>query len=104
MSVFTPLVIENALDRCQGYCEACGGPLFEKPALHHRKSRRYGDHSLANIMVVHGGLRVNCHNLHQGSIHQNPDRSHRLGHILYEHEDPATVPFVTVPNLLELRT
>lgn len=105
MGVFTSETVLEVVWRARGFCEACGLPMgSETPAFHHRKSRKYGDHSAANTMWVHAGFRINCHNLHQGSIHQNPVRSHRLGHILYEHEDPRTVPVQTVRNLLELRS
>jgi hypothetical protein len=100
MGVFTAAVIAAVTERASGYCEACGYPLgSQPPAHHHRKLRRYGDHSAANVLVVHH----RCHNLHQGSIHQNPDRSHRLGHMLHGNEDPASVPAIAVRNLLELR-
>lgn len=103
-SVITPEVAEEVIARAGGNCEACGGPLAGwRTAMHHRKPRKHGDHSAANLMLVHGDFNVNCHNLHQGSIHANPSRSHRLGHILYENEEPAEREVVVVRNLLELR-
>lgn len=95
------------IERANWHCEACGGGLNtanrEAYALHHRKSRRYHDDSPANLMVVCGAIWSNCHNLSEGSIHQNPARSRRLGHIIGEHDDPALIPVITVRNLRELR-
>jgi hypothetical protein len=86
------------LERCRGYCEACGGPLPARGfAFHHRRALSMGGsklpwiHTAANLMVVHGDFRLNCHNLTEYSIHQNPDRSKRLGHIVRDGVDPATV-------------
>lgn len=98
---------ELVIWRADWHCEACGSRLNtsnrEAYALHHRKSRRFGDHSAPNLMVVCGAIWSNCHNLAEYSIHANPKRSHRLGHMLYGHEDPELVPFQTVRNLRELR-
>lgn len=106
-SVFTAEVVEFVLERANWHCEACGGRLNtqnrEAYALHHRKSRRFHDHSAPNIMVVCGAIWNNCHNLSEWSIHANPARSHRLGHMLYEHEIPSDVPVIVARDLKELR-
>lgn len=102
-----PATAELVIARADGFCEACGGRVNtgnrEAYSLHHRKRRQCGDHSAANLMLVHGAIWDNCHNLSEWSIHANPTRSHRLGHILYQNEDPELVPFETVRNLRELR-
>lgn len=107
------LVIERA-SNWEGclFCEACGGPVGSlKWAFHHRHARGMGgagNHfpwidQAVNLMLVHGDLRVNCHNLSEYSIHQNPARSERLGHIVPWGTDPATVPFRAARDLQELR-
>lgn len=96
----------DILDRANGCCEACGGPWGgEGMAFHHRLALKHGGpNTVANLMWVHGGFRINCHNLHQGSIHQNPDRSRRLFHILPAGTDPETAPRpIAVRELRELR-
>lgn len=102
-----PETVELVIWRADWHCEACGGGVNtsnrEAYHLHHRKPRQSGDHSAANLMLVHGAIWNNCHNLSEWSIHANPKRSHRLGHILYFKEDPELVPFRTVRNLRELR-
>lgn len=99
-------VAEQVELRAWGYCEACGGPLNEKGEFHHRHARGMGGagnympwiDTAVNLMLVHSL----CHNLHQGSIHQRPDRSHRLGHIVSLGVDPATIPVVVTRNLRDL--
>lgn len=94
-------------------CEACGGLIGSMTyALHHRHPRGMGgagNHfdwidKAVNIMLVHGDLRRNCHNLTEYSIHQNPARSKRLGHTVAWGVDPATVPVIAARDLQELRT
>lgn len=69
-------------------------------ALHHRLPLSAGGPNVAvNLMLVHGG----CHNVAPGSIHQNPARSYRLGHLVRRGGDPAEIPVVAVANLRELR-
>lgn len=103
----TAETVEIVLARADWHCEACGEGLNtsnrEAYALHHRKSRRFGDHSPANIMVVCGAFWRNCHNLSEYSIHANPKRSRRLGHMLYERQDPASVPVIVARDLKTLR-
>jgi hypothetical protein len=87
-------VIDAVNARANGDCEACGKPLdSEGYDYHHRKLRSQGGKDEAvNLMLVHAGLRGRCHNLHQNSIHQNPNRSKDLGHIVPRWLDPAEVP------------
>lgn len=103
----TPEVAQECLERSGYYCEACGGLLNIDDRtcydLHHRKLRRFGDHTAVNLMVVHAKWGENCHNLTAYSIHLNIDRSRRLGHILYGYQNPATVPVIVAPDLRELR-
>lgn len=107
MSRITPAVAEEVDERANGYCEACGWPLGEVGEFHHRHARGMGgagNHmpwidTAINLMKVHG----RCHNLDRGSIHQNPDRSRRLGHIVSLGVDPATIVIQVVRNLRELR-
>lgn len=100
-------VLERALHPALGQlvCEACGelmGGLVH--ALHHRLPLSAGGPNRAvNLMLVHGDLRLNCHNLTEYSIHQNPARSYRLGHLVRRGTDPAMVPVLVEPRLRELR-
>lgn len=111
MSRIPRAVAAEVTYRAGGYCEACGGPLVGAMAFHHRMARGMGgagNHfpwidTAANLMLVHGDLGWNCHNLTEYSIHQNPERSLRLGHIVPWGTDPATVPVVVARDLLELR-
>lgn len=75
-------------------CEACGYPIPPGGgALHHRLPRSAGGgDTAANLMLVHGGVTGGCHNLTEWSIHQNPTRSYRLGHMLRRGQDPETAP------------
>lgn len=113
MSEISAATAEEILDRAHGYCEACAGPLGTlRTAFHHRHPKGRGNaarnfswlHSAINLMVVHGDLRWNCHNLTEYSIHQNPARSYRLGHLVHYGVHPGTVPVLVARNLRELRT
>lgn len=96
---------------CCLVCEACGGAIAGGYALHHRHARGMGGaandfpwiDAAPNLMVVHGDLARNCHNLTAYSVHQNPARSRRLGHILPFGTNPASVPWTVEPRLMELR-
>lgn len=113
MSRIPPREVQVVVERAGGYCEACGGPLGHlRTALHHRHARGMGGagnklsfiDTAVNLMLVHGDLVLNCHNLTEYSIHQNVDRSKRLFHILPWGTDPHTVPApVVARNLRELR-
>lgn len=101
MSRIPPRVVLEIERRAAGYCEACGGPLGHlRRAIHHRHARGMGgagNHfawidTAINLMLVHGDLIINCHNVTGYSIHQNPDRSERLFHTIAYGTDPATVP------------
>lgn len=113
MSEIAQNVAEEVMERAQGFCEACGGPLGTLiSALHHRHPKGRGNaarkfpwlHKPINLMVVHGDLRRNCHNLTEYSIHQNPRRSYRLGHLVHYGVHPGTVPVLVARNLRELRS
>lgn len=72
--------------RSQGRCEAgiagvCTGRASQH---HHRKLRRFGDHSAANDL--HSCL--DCHDY----IHGHPAWSRRHGLLLREYDDPEKVP------------
>ncbi len=106
-----PAKVVNAVYRRAGigdlhdlgpYCEACGGLIGTRvPALHHRLLRSAGgQHTAENLMLVHS----ECHNVAPGSIHQNPTRSYRLGHLVHRGQDPATVPVIVARDLRDLRS
>jgi len=100
MSRIPKRVVEAVHDRANGHCEACGWPLHGAAALHHRLPRSGGGKDeTANLMLLHGGYDVNCHNLSEHSVHQNPARSYRLGHLVRRGTDPATVPVIVDPGM-----
>lgn len=90
MSRIPARVITDVLDRADLHCEACGLPWRDPMVFHHRLMRSAGGgDETCNLMWVHNS----CHNLHQRSIHQNPERSYAFGHLLHRGEDPLLVPF-----------
>lgn len=115
MSRISMVEAEKVLDRASDfngwlYCEACGGAIGGYHyVFHHRHAHGMGGgagrpwmETAANLMLVHGDLRLNCHNLTEYSIHQNPERSERLFHII--RDDPALFPApIVARDLLELR-
>ena len=104
MSRIPPSVAREVIERAGPYCEACGGPLTQAGAFHHRQPRSAGGTDTAvNLMLVHGGFSWNCHNLTEYSIHQNPTRSYRLGHLVRRGMDPATIPVTLASDLSSLR-
>jgi hypothetical protein len=69
--------------RAAGACERCGkecGPV----ARHHRKRRREGGDSLANLLFVGAPCHV--------EIHSHPVESRRYGWIVSMSRDPLEVP------------
>ena len=107
-----PQDVAAAVHERAGYqCEACGGYLFaDASALHHRKAKGMGGTSfdlntVANLMQVHGDTRggINCHNVTEYSIHQNPTRSKRLHHIVPPWENPEDSTPVVCHELFKLR-
>lgn len=105
-------VLERALHPVLGVlvCEACGERIGGlRYALHHRHPKGRGGtklpwiHTAVNLMLVHGDFSLNCHNLTEYSIHQNPTRSYRLGHMVRRGTHPAMVPVIVEPRLRELR-
>lgn len=109
MSRIPPKVAEAVLERAQGHCEACGyviwpGSMTEGGAFHHRQPRGMGGGSrpvdtLENLMLVHHS----CHNVAPGSIHQNPQRSYELGHLVRRNSDPADIRVQVRRDLRDLR-
>lgn len=115
MSRIPPAVVNAVYRRAGGdfttlhgngaYCEACGFPTgTHATALHHRLPRSAGGlDTPENLMLVHGDLSWNCHNLSEYSIHQNGDRSYALGHLVRRGHDPARHPIVARRDLRTLR-
>lgn len=74
-------------DRSRGRCEGCGKHLGNEGVVHHRKLRSQGgDHSLANLMVLH----VACHVW----AHANPAAAMAAGWIVSGWGDPGAVQVV----------
>ncbi len=67
--------------RCEAELRTCTGVAQH---FHHRKLRRFKDHSAANCLHV-------CSADHD-HIHANPTKSYLMGHLLHEWQDPATTP------------
>lgn len=69
-------------------CVRCGAPAVHR---HHRKLRRHGDESEANLVPV-------CNACHTW-IHANPKDAYATGYMLHEYEDPHEVSIdVSVPH------
>lgn len=74
-------------ERSEGRCEArlgfwCTGVATH---AHHRKLRRYGDHSLACLLHV-------CSSCHT-AIHAEPKWSYEHGFLVRQHEDTSRLAF-----------
>lgn len=101
MSRIPTAVVLEVLNRADSHCEACGGFHTDPMALHHRLPRSAGGLDVAeNLMHVHR----DCHNVAPGSIHQNPDRSYALGHLVRRGHDPARHAVLTRRDLRQLRS
>jgi len=84
-------VVEQVIQRANGYCETCGGVPGETMALHHRKLKsRGGKDTVANLIWIHHG----CHNLNTDSIHLNPEMAEHKGWMVGSWQDPEEVPFL----------
>lgn len=70
--------------RCAGRCEVCGDLLRGRVERHHRKRRRDGGDTLAQILYLHPG----CHN----KVTENPTWAHDHGYIVWVAENPLDVP------------
>ena len=78
---------EQVFERCQGYCEKCGGPLPETWALHHRKLRSQGGKDVVeNFVALHHA----CHNMGTDAVHFNPASAIRDGFIVPSWAQPDT--------------
>ena len=94
MSRHWELLREQALSRCQGYCEKCGRPVSDTFALHHRKLKsRGGKDAIDNLLVLHH----ECHNLGTNSVHLNVKEATEKGYMVPTHQDPSQYP-VTLFN------
>lgn len=88
-------VVEAVRLRADGHCEACGLFLFGIVVLHHRKLRSQGGrHTVENLILVH----ARCHD----AIHDQPNRSYDLGHMVRRRFDPASVSVTLLPGLCAL--
>lgn len=91
MSGPSPKTLLEVRKRSNLLCEACAAARAVH--VHHRKLRRFGDHTLINLLHVC----LECHD----SIHSQPG-SHDRGLLVYSHEDPIDVPvwpyYMDVPS------
>lgn len=74
----TPEVRATVRARAHGRCELCGA---SGTAVHHRKLRRHGDHSVPNLVL----LCATCHS----RVHTRGRWSYETGWLLRAHQDPA---------------
>src|SRR4051794_9411784 len=74
----TPEVRATVRARAHGRCELCGAT---GTAVHHRKLRRHGDHSVPNLVLLCG----TCHS----KVHTRGSWSYENGWLLRAHQDPA---------------
>lgn len=75
--------------RDEGRCVRCGvnlhGRMFSR---HHRKLRRHGDHSPANLILLCGSGTTGCH----GWVHANPLKAYQDGWMLKSWQKPEEEP------------
>lgn len=77
--------------RARYCCERCGREV-DGGSRHHRKLRRFGDHSVANLVLLCGSGTTGCH----GHVHANPKQSYLDGWLVHSWHEPAAVPIVTI--------
>lgn len=77
---------EAVLNRANGRCEARVSPrcVGVPEHIHHRKLRRFGDHTAVNLLAV-------CHACHI-IIHSRPIRAYHSGMMVRGTADPAMQP------------
>lgn len=85
MSNVPPKTALAVRQRSNLLCEACAAARAVH--IHHRKLRRFGDHTLINLLHV-------CSDCHD-SIHGNPTDSYGRGLLVHSYHDPVDV--VVVP-------
>lgn len=68
-------------NRCEARAEGCTGRATH---FHHRKLRRFGDHSEANCLHV-------CAWCHISVIHENPELSFVMGWMVPSYQEPEDV-------------
>lgn len=82
-------LVQIVQERANGYCEVCGGVMYEG-ALHHRKLKsRGGKDTVSNLIHIHHG----CHNLNTDSIHLNPAMAEDKGWMVASWKEPHETPF-----------
>lgn len=67
---------------CEVRAEGCTGRATE---FHHRKLRRHGDHTLANLLHA-------CYGCHHDKIHNDVMKAYMMGWLVRSTLDPANVP------------
>ena len=83
---------DEIVERQQGYCLWCEGPLGAYFALHHRKLRKQGGpDALTNLVALHH----HCHNLGTGSVHLNPAKAYERGFLVRSWDDETQTPLVS---------
>lgn len=84
-------VAQKVLERAGGYCEKCGGTLYDAYNLHHRKLKsRGGKDQVSNLIAVHNY----CHIQQKDSIHDNPEESERMGFMVPSWARPDEHPLI----------
>lgn len=84
-------IAQKVLERAGGYCEKCGGTLYEAYNLHHRKLKsRGGKDQVSNLIAVHN----HCHIQQKDSIHDNPEESERMGFMCPSWAKPEEHPLI----------
>lgn len=68
-------------------CVRCGKTIYGG-SRHHRKLRRFGDHSTANLILLCGSGTTGCH----GWVHAHPAESYDNGWMVRSYQDPKSVP------------
>ena len=84
-------------DREQQHCARCGR-YVDGGSRHHRKLRRHGDHSVANLVLLCGSGTTGCH----GWVHSHVADSYSLGWLVHSWHESNEVPVLTVQGWVTL--
>lgn len=68
-------------------CARCGR-FVDGGSRHHRKLRRFGDHSVQNLVLLCGSGTTGCH----GWAHSRVAEAFAIGMLVHSWHDPASVP------------
>jgi hypothetical protein len=85
----TPATTDLVDERESYRCARCGSPI-QGGSRHHRKLRRFGDHTAANLILLCGSGTTGCH----GWVHSHVANSYETGYLVHSWDDPTEVPIL----------